>query len=124
MHRRLEHPHVVRLIDFFEDGDHVYLVLELCEHGSLYRYMRREYPAVAAGAESRAVARVAAPDAAEGGCGKLAHLRAATAEEAAAFAGARHAWALRQGQLAPDSQNFSIKRTPKRTPRSGSVRHV
>jgi len=32
--------HVVRLFDAKEEGDHVYLLLELCEHGDLQRLMR------------------------------------------------------------------------------------
>jgi polo-like kinase 1 len=37
----LEHPHVVRFIDCFEDSENVYMILELCEHGSLMDLLRR-----------------------------------------------------------------------------------
>jgi len=33
--RRLDHPNVIRLYEAFEDDQHVYLVLELCEGGDL-----------------------------------------------------------------------------------------
>ena len=30
IHRGLSHPHVVQLMDYFEDDDNVYIILELC----------------------------------------------------------------------------------------------
>ncbi|KAJ2364291.1 hypothetical protein H4S01_003853 [Coemansia sp. RSA 2610] len=37
----LAHRHIVRLLDSFEDEARVYLVLEYCEHGDLWRELRR-----------------------------------------------------------------------------------
>lgn len=34
VHKCLRHPHIVRLISFFEDSSNVYLILELAENGS------------------------------------------------------------------------------------------
>lgn len=40
LHWGLKHPTVVELLDFFEDARFVYLVLELCGGGDLYRRLR------------------------------------------------------------------------------------
>lgn len=37
----LEHPNVVRFLDCFEDEENVYMILELCENGSLMDLLRR-----------------------------------------------------------------------------------
>jgi calcium-dependent protein kinase len=34
--RELDHPHVIKLFDVFEDTRFVYLVMELCEGGELF----------------------------------------------------------------------------------------
>lgn len=41
LHWGLKHPTLVELLDFFEDERFVYLVLELCGGGDLYRWLRR-----------------------------------------------------------------------------------
>ncbi|WWD22337.1 hypothetical protein CI109_106828 [Kwoniella shandongensis] len=41
LHQMLNHPHVVRFEDCFEDEENVYMVLELCENGSLMDMLRR-----------------------------------------------------------------------------------
>jgi len=41
LHSRLSHPAVVDLLGFFEDEHCVYLVMELCHKGDLYRYLRQ-----------------------------------------------------------------------------------
>jgi len=41
---REAHPHVVRLLDQHEDSERVYLVLEHCPHGDLYKLLRRSGP--------------------------------------------------------------------------------
>jgi len=33
---KLDHPNILRLIDYFEDKKYVYLVLELCTGGELF----------------------------------------------------------------------------------------
>lgn len=32
---RLDHPHIVKLYDFFEEGEYLYIILEYCPNGSL-----------------------------------------------------------------------------------------
>ncbi|KAK4684394.1 hypothetical protein P7C73_g5784, partial [Tremellales sp. Uapishka_1] len=41
LHQMLQHPHIVGFEDCFEDDENVYMVLELCENGSLMDLMRR-----------------------------------------------------------------------------------
>ncbi|CAM9212764.1 unnamed protein product, partial [Phaeothamnion confervicola] len=45
VHWSLKHPAVVEMLDFFEDDSKVYIVLELCVGGDLYRWLRRRGPA-------------------------------------------------------------------------------
>ena len=40
--RNTDHPHIVRLIDMFEDDVNVYIVAELMRGGELYNYMLKE----------------------------------------------------------------------------------
>ncbi|XP_067948111.1 serine/threonine-protein kinase PLK4-like [Watersipora subatra] len=40
IHSRLKHPAVLELYSFFEDSNYVYLVLEMCHNGELYRHMK------------------------------------------------------------------------------------
>ncbi|CAM9988545.1 unnamed protein product, partial [Sphacelaria rigidula] len=40
LHWGLKHPSIVELFDFFEDDRFVYMVLELCGGGDLYRMLR------------------------------------------------------------------------------------
>lgn len=37
---RLKHPAVLELHSYFEDSNYVYLVLEMCDAGEMYRYMK------------------------------------------------------------------------------------
>ncbi|BEJ14590.1 hypothetical protein CspHIS471_0403570 [Cutaneotrichosporon sp. HIS471] len=41
LHQMLKHPNIVRFDECFEDGENVYMVLELCDHGSLMDLLRR-----------------------------------------------------------------------------------
>ncbi len=41
VHWQLHHPSLLRLHTFFEDERWVYLVMELCRRGELYRYLQR-----------------------------------------------------------------------------------
>jgi serine/threonine protein kinase len=41
VHLNLEHEFVVRMVDFLLEADVLYMVLELCTNGNLYRYMNR-----------------------------------------------------------------------------------
>lgn len=38
--KRIRHPHILKLFQFFEDTSNVYLVLEYCENGSLFNYLK------------------------------------------------------------------------------------
>ena len=44
IHLQFDHPHVLKLLDFFGERDFVYMVLELCEGGALYGLMTRNGP--------------------------------------------------------------------------------
>lgn len=44
LHWQLKHPAVVELLDFFEDERFVYMILELCEGGDLYRRLKAVGP--------------------------------------------------------------------------------
>lgn len=44
VHWGMKHPNVVELLDFFEDDRFVYLVLELCGRGDIYRRLRERGP--------------------------------------------------------------------------------
>lgn len=41
IHAALEHPNILRLYHFFEDDRNVYLVMELCEKGELYKLLKK-----------------------------------------------------------------------------------
>ncbi|KAL7749100.1 hypothetical protein RI367_005505 [Sorochytrium milnesiophthora] len=41
IHWQLNHPSVLTLYSFFEDAESVYLVMEICEGGELFKYMHR-----------------------------------------------------------------------------------
>lgn len=49
LHWGLKHPAVVELLEFFEDERFVYLVLELCGGGDLYRRLRESRRGAVAG---------------------------------------------------------------------------
>jgi serine/threonine protein kinase len=44
IHAQLHHPKIVRLRDYFEDKENVYMVLALCAGGNLYRYLKINGP--------------------------------------------------------------------------------
>lgn len=41
IHSQLKHPSILELYTFFEDCQHVYLVVELCHNGELLQYLKR-----------------------------------------------------------------------------------
>lgn len=41
IHSQLDHPNIVRAFSSHEDDDCIYMVLELCEGGNLFRYLKR-----------------------------------------------------------------------------------
>ena len=41
IHRSLHHPNVVKFLDFFEDVDNVYIVMELCANSTLNDQVKR-----------------------------------------------------------------------------------
>lgn len=40
--KRLHHPHIIQLFDFFEDHNNIYLVLEYAENGNLRSFLKRK----------------------------------------------------------------------------------
>jgi len=40
--RNLDHPHIIKLFESFEDQRNIYLVMELCEGGELFDRIVRE----------------------------------------------------------------------------------
>lgn len=40
--KKLSHPHIIKLIHYFEDKENVFLVLEYAENGSLFRYLKKK----------------------------------------------------------------------------------
>lgn len=40
--KRLRHPHIIKLYQFFEDFDNIYMVLEYAEGGSLCSFLKRK----------------------------------------------------------------------------------
>jgi serine/threonine protein kinase len=40
IHWQLDHPSILKLHNYFEDSDYVYLVMELCSNGELYKLLR------------------------------------------------------------------------------------
>lgn len=42
IHKKLEHPHIIKLRHAFEDKQNIYLVLDYAEHGSLFQYIRKK----------------------------------------------------------------------------------
>lgn len=41
LHSQIKHPSILELFDYFEDESFVYLVMEICRNGELYRYLQR-----------------------------------------------------------------------------------
>jgi Serine/threonine protein kinase len=40
--KKLDHPHIIKLVNYFENQDNVYLVLEYAENGNLFYYLRKK----------------------------------------------------------------------------------
>ena len=40
IHWQLHHPSILELYNYFEDNEYVYLVMELCTNGELYKYLK------------------------------------------------------------------------------------
>jgi serine/threonine protein kinase len=41
IHRSLNHPHIVRFYQYYEDADNVYILLELCDNNTMNELIRR-----------------------------------------------------------------------------------
>ena len=41
IHKTLDHPHIIRLYDHFDDQKNFYLVMEYAENGNLYKQMKK-----------------------------------------------------------------------------------
>ena len=44
LHRKLNHSSFVKLFDFFEDANNVYMCLELCNYGNFYHHIKQNGP--------------------------------------------------------------------------------
>ena len=42
VHSQLSHKNILQLFHYFEDESNVYLVMELCENGELYSFLKRK----------------------------------------------------------------------------------
>ncbi len=40
--KRLDHPHILKVLDFFDENDFVYIVTELCTGGELFDKICKE----------------------------------------------------------------------------------
>ena len=40
IHWQLRHPAILELYNYFEDSEYVYMVMELCDNGNLFHYMK------------------------------------------------------------------------------------
>ena len=40
IHWQLRHPSILELYNYFEDSEYVYMVMELCDNGNLFHYMK------------------------------------------------------------------------------------
>jgi polo-like kinase 4 len=43
LHWQLHHPAILELYNYFEDSNYVYLVMEFCQNGELFKYMQRRH---------------------------------------------------------------------------------
>ncbi|KAJ3022465.1 Serine/threonine-protein kinase plk4 [Thoreauomyces humboldtii] len=41
VHWQLHHPSILELYNYFEDQSYVYLVMEICQNGELFQYIRQ-----------------------------------------------------------------------------------
>ena len=41
--KKLDHPNIVKIIEYFESNDAYYIITEYCEKGELYGYIKHEY---------------------------------------------------------------------------------
>ncbi|KAJ1981800.1 hypothetical protein H4R35_000566 [Dimargaris xerosporica] len=55
LHWQARHPHIAALYDYFEDTDYVYLVLEMCQQGELFKYLRKGLQRPLTEAEARII---------------------------------------------------------------------
>jgi serine/threonine protein kinase len=44
IHSKLQHPYIIKLVDFFKENSHVYIVLEYAENGNLFKYLTKNNP--------------------------------------------------------------------------------
>ena len=45
-HKRLYHPNIIKLYDFFFEKNRIYLILEFASNGNLFMYLRKNYKKV------------------------------------------------------------------------------
>ena len=42
IHHQVKHPNIAELLNCFYDENYIYLILELCSHGDLDRYLKEK----------------------------------------------------------------------------------
>lgn len=40
LHRIMDHENVVRLYNSFEDDDYVYMVMDICRYGNMFKFLK------------------------------------------------------------------------------------
>ena len=42
IHLQLQHPHIIEIIDYYEDVDNIYLIMKLAKNGNLFNYLQKK----------------------------------------------------------------------------------
>lgn len=42
IHKNLAHPNIIQLLDYFEDTQNLYLIMEYAENGNLWKLMKKQ----------------------------------------------------------------------------------
>ena len=40
LHSKMHHQNIVQLFNSFEDDENVYMVMEICKYGNMFKYLR------------------------------------------------------------------------------------
>ena len=41
--KKLDHPNIVKIFEFYDDEENYYIITEFCKYGELYRYINKDY---------------------------------------------------------------------------------
>ena len=42
IHKKLQHPHIIKLYHYFEDKYFIYMIMEYAENGMLFTYLKKK----------------------------------------------------------------------------------